>query len=140
MNPGLKRAKIAQLVITKARTASRIAWGAFLGSTKINKAWLRVKIALKTRRQPIQNVSHHVTFVVQEGQHEMEAWFVLNVWPGNLKIRLTRTERFVPSVHGASTRTRQTWTRVSSVQLVMLNLLRNKRPALNAAPANSMTV
>ena len=137
MNPGLKRAKSAPLVIPKARTASRIAWGAFLGSTKIKKARLRVKIALKTRPQPIQNVSHHVTFVVQEGQHEMEAWFVLNVWPGNLKIRLTRTERFVPSVHGASTRTRQACQRASSAQLVMRNLLRNKRRALNAAPVNS---
>mgnify|MGYP006180313435 CR=1 FL=1 len=35
MNPGLKRAKIARLDITKARKAYRIAWGAFLGSTKI---------------------------------------------------------------------------------------------------------
>ena len=33
---------------------------------------------------------------------------------------------------------RQTCKRVSSAQLVMLNRLRNKRRALNAAPVNSM--
>ena len=68
----------------------------------------------------------------------MEAWFVRNAWPGNLKKPPAQAKIFVPLVHRAITRTRQTWTRASSAQLAMLNLLRNKRRALNAAPVNSM--
>ena len=59
------------------------------------------------------------------------------VWRGNLKIRLTPAKRFVLIVHRATTQTHQTCKRASSAQLVTLNLLRNKRRALNAAPVNS---
>ena len=85
MYPASPRVKIAQLVITKARMASRIALGAFPGSTKIKTARMLAKIALKTRHQPIPYARLHATFVVWAGQHQKEAWFVLNVWPGNLK-------------------------------------------------------
>ena len=61
--PALKRATIAQLVITKARMAYRIALGVFPGSTKTKQVEWRVKIAVKSRHQPIANVSHHVAFV-----------------------------------------------------------------------------
>ena len=108
MQPGFKPATIAQLVITKARQASRIAWGAFRGSTKIKKARLLVKIALKTRHQPIANATFRVTIVVRAGQHQREVWFVRNVWPGNLKTPPPRAKRFVPLVHRAITRTRPT--------------------------------
>jgi hypothetical protein len=72
MYPGLPRATIAQLVITKATRASRIASGVFLGSTKIEKVKLLVKTALKTRPQTIANATLRVTCVVQAGQHQME--------------------------------------------------------------------
>jgi len=140
MYPGLKRAKIVQLVITKARRAYLIALGAFLGSIKIKKARLRVKIALKTRRQPIANVPHHVTHVVQVGRHQTEVCHVRNVWPGNSKNPQARAERIVPFVYPASTRTFQTCHRASSAHVGMRNRLRNKRRALNAAPVNSMTM
>ena len=133
----LNRAKIATLVITKASTASRIAWGAFLGSTKIKMARLRVNSALKTRRQPIANVPHHVMYVVRAGRHQTEVCHVQNVWPGNLKKPRTRTKRFVPFVHRATTRTRQTCLRASSARVGTLNLPQNKRRVLNAAPVNS---
>ena len=108
MYPALKRATIAQLVITKATMAYRIAWGVFLGSTKMKKVWLRVNIAVKTRHQEIVNARLHVTFVVQARQRQMEAWFVRNVWPGNLKKPPARTKRYVPIVYRATTQTRQT--------------------------------
>ena len=104
MYPGLKSATIAQLVITKARMASRIVLGAFPGSTKIKTARVLAKIVLKTRHQPIPYARLHATFVVWAGQHQKEAWFVLNVWPGNLKKRRTRTKRYVLNVHPATTR------------------------------------
>ena len=137
MNPGLKRARSAPLVIPKARTASRIAWGAFLGSTKINKAWLRVKIALKTRRQPIANVSHRVTHVVRAGRHQMEVCHVRNVWPVNVKKPQARTKRSVPFVHRATTPTRLTCQRASSAHVGMLNRRPDKRRAFRASKENT---
>ena len=104
MNPGLTRAKIAPLVITKARTASRIAWGAFLGSIKIKLARPIAKIALQTRPQPIANVSRRATYVSRVERQSLEACIVRNVWLGNLKKRRTRTKRYVLNVHPAITR------------------------------------
>ena len=75
---------------------------------KIKKARMCVKIAPKTREQPIANVPHHVTLAVRARQHQTEACLVRNVWPANLKKRQTRTKTFVPLVHRAITRTRQT--------------------------------
>ena len=103
MNPGLTRAKIAPLVITRARTASRIAWGAFRGNIKIKKAELNVKIALKTRNQPIPNVQLYVMRVVRAEQHHQEAWRVRNVWPGNLKKPQAPEKKSVPLVYRAVT-------------------------------------
>jgi hypothetical protein len=139
MYPALKRATIAHLVITKTRMASRIALGAFPGSTKMKKARVRVKNALKTRHQPIATVPHHVAFVGRAEQHAKEACLVRNVWPGNLKKPQARTKRFVSRVHRAITQTIQTrQMRASSAQLGMLNRRLGKRRALNAAPVNSM--
>jgi hypothetical protein len=63
MYPGLKRAKSARLAIPKARTASRIAWGAFPGSTKIKKAWVRAKIVQRKRPPPNPTVPLHASNV-----------------------------------------------------------------------------
>ena len=115
---------------------SRIALGAFLGSTKIKKARVRVKIALKTRQPPIANVPHHVTLAVRAEQHRTEACLVRNVWLANLKKRQT-TERFVPLVHRAITRTRQTWPRASNAHLGMPNRCPNKRRAFPASKENT---
>ena len=60
-----------------------------------------------------------------------------SVWPGNLKKPRAQAKRFVLIVHRATTRTLQTCQHASSARLVMRNLLRNKRRALNAAPVNS---
>ena len=73
MYPASPRAKIAQLVITKARMASRIALGAFQGSIKMKKVRLHVKCVLWTRHQPIANVSLRVVLAVRAGQHHQEA-------------------------------------------------------------------
>ena len=59
------------------------------------------------------------------------------VWRGNTKKPRAQVKRFVLIVHRATTRIHQTCRRVSSAQWVMLNRLRNKRRALNAAPVNS---
>ena len=48
--------------------------------------------------------------------------------------------RFVPLVHRAITRTRQTWTRASNAQVDMPNRPPGKRRALNAVPVNSMVM
>jgi hypothetical protein len=114
------------------------AWIAFRDSTKIKKVRLGVKIAVRTRHQPIVNAELHVTFVVRARQHQMEAWFVRNAWPGNLKKPQAQVEPIVPFVYPASTRTFQTCQRASSAHVGMLNRLQNKRRALNAAPVNSM--
>jgi hypothetical protein len=140
MYPALKRATIAQLVITKATMVYRIAWGVFLGSTKIKKVRLVVQVAWKTRHRPIVNAKLLVTLVVRGGQHEMEACLVRNVWPGNSKNPQARAEWIVPFVYPASTRTFQTCHRASSAHVGMRNRLQNKRRALNAAPVNSMTM
>ena len=61
------------------------------------------------------------------------------VWPANLKKRQT-TERFVPPVHRAITRTRQTWTRASNAHVGMPNRPLGKRRALIAVLVNSMLI
>jgi hypothetical protein len=137
INPGLKRAKIVLLVITKARTASRIALAAFLASTKTKKAQLRVKSAPKTRQQPIANVPHHVTLAVWAGRRQTEVWHVRNVWPGNLKKRQARTKRSVPFVHRATTRTRLTCQRASGAHVGMLNRRPGKRRAFRVSKENT---
>ena len=67
----------------------------------------------------------------------MEACLVRNVWPANLKKRQTRTKRFVPLVHRAITRTRQTWTRASNAHLGMPNRRPGKRRAFPASKENT---
>jgi hypothetical protein len=79
--PAKKRVKIAPSVITKTKSEYRIALAAFLGSTKMKQARVRVNIAPKTRQQPIANVPHHVTLAVRAGHHQTEACLVRNVWP-----------------------------------------------------------
>ena len=133
----LKRAKIATLVNTKARRAYRIALDAFLGSTKTNRARLRVKIALKTRRQPIANVPHRVTHVVRAGRHQAEVCHVRNVWPVNLKKPQARTKRSVPFVHRATTRTRLTCQHASSAHAGILNRRPGKRRAFRVLKENT---
>ena len=59
------------------------------------------------------------------------------VWPGNTKKPQPVAKKFVLIVHRVTTRTHQTCKRASSAHLVLHNLLRNKRRALNAAPVNS---
>ena len=106
----------------------------------MKKARVRVKIAPKTRQQPIANVPHHVTLAVRAEQHQTEACLVRNVWLANSKKRQTRTKKFVPLVRRAITRTRQTWTRASNVHVGMPNRRPNKRRALNAVLVNSMVM
>jgi hypothetical protein len=98
MNPAKKYATIASPVITKMKSGYRIALAAFLGSTKIKKARVCVKIAPKTRERSIANVPHHVTLAIRAGQHQAEACLVRNVWPANLKKPPARTKRSVPIV------------------------------------------
>jgi len=137
MYPALKRATIAQLVITKATRAYRIALAAFPGSTKTKTARLNVNIALKTQQQPIATVPLHVTFVVGARQHQMEVWFVRNVWPGNLKKPQAPTNKVVPLACRGITRTSQTrQTRANNAHVGTLNLRLGKRRAYHAAPAN----
>ena len=59
------------------------------------------------------------------------------VWPGNLKKRQTPATRFVPLVHRAITRTRQTWTLASNVHLGMPNRRPNKRRVFPASKENT---
>ena len=79
--------------------------------------------------------AHHVRPVVMPWKKEVLRAAI--VWPGNLKKPQPVAKRFVPNVHRAITRTRQTCQRASNAHLVMPNLLQNKRHALNAAPVNS---
>ena len=66
----------------------------------------------------------------------MEAWFVRNVWPGNLKKPPARTKPFVPSVHQAITRTRQTCQRANSAHVGTRNRRLGKQHVLNAVQVN----
>ena len=86
----------------------------------------------RTKTEPPSAV--HVQAVVLPKKEAQNAPIV---WRGNTKKPRALTKRFAPSVHRASTRTHQTCKRASSARLDMLNLLRNKRRALNAAPVNS---
>jgi hypothetical protein len=67
------RVKIARLVITKATRASRIALGSFQGGIKMKKVRLHVKSVMRTRHQPIANVTLRVVLAVRAGQHHQEA-------------------------------------------------------------------
>ena len=78
-----------------------------------------------------------MTLAVRAEQHRAEACLVRNVWPANLKKRQTPTKRFVPLVHRAITRTRQTWPRASNAPLVMPNRWPNKRRAFPASKENT---
>ena len=67
------RVEIARLVITKATRAFRIALGAFQGSIKMKKVRLRVKCVMRTRHQPIANVTLRVVLAVRVEEHHQEA-------------------------------------------------------------------
>ena len=86
----------------------------------------------RTKTEPPN--AFHVRAVVLPRQEVLRAAIV---WRGNLKKPRAQVKRFVLIVHRATTRIHQTCRRVSSARLVMRNLLRNKRRALNAAPVNS---
>ena len=79
--------------------------------------------------------AHHVRKVDLPWQEVLRAPIV---WLANLKKRQAPMKRFVPLVHRAITRTRQTWTRASNAPLAMLNRLQDKRRALNAVLVNLM--
>ena len=68
----------------------------------------------------------------------MEAWFVRNAWPGNLKKLPAQAKIFVPLVHRAITRTHPTCQRANSARVGMLNHRQDKRRALNAVLVNLM--
>ena len=70
----------------------------------------------------------------------MEAWFVRNAWPGNLKKSPAQAKIFVPVVHPAITRMHPTCQRANSAHLGMPNRRPGKRRALNAVPVSSMVI
>jgi hypothetical protein len=86
----------------------------------------------RTKTEPLN--AFHVRPVVLPKKEVRNAPIV---WRGNTKKTQLVAKRFVLIVHPVTTRTYQTCKRASSVRLVMLNLLRNKRLALNAAQVNS---
>ena len=129
--------KIARKVFIKTSQEHRTVCPAYQEDTKIVREWLDVKSAPKIRHRRPQTVLHPVIFVPWVEQQETGVSCVRNAWLGSLKTQRPVVKRRVPFVPPATTRIHQTCKRVSSAQLVMLNLLRNKRRALNAAPVNS---
>jgi hypothetical protein len=134
----ISNVKIARRVFTKTKQVARTVCPAYQEDTKIVQEWLDVKSAPKIRHHQAQTVLHPVILVPRVEQQETGVSCVRNAWLGSLKTQRPVVKRRVPFVPPAATRIHQTCKRVSSAQLVMLNRLRNKRRALNAAPVNSM--
>jgi len=128
-------AKYVQLDMHSLKTARHFVFLAFQERTRTKQERHRVNNAqkMKKAKTPVRRNAILVRKVDLPWQEVHRAPIV---WPANLKKRQT-TKRFVPPVHRAITRTRQTWTRASNAHLGMPNRLQDKRRALNAAPVNS---
>ena len=128
--------RVTQAIIKKTWAKHRVCH-AYPGHLRPLRAQLpAMNVGLvNTNRSPMLQNAFHVPMVVllRKGVHR-----ALIVWPGNLKKQQTRAKKFVPFVHRAITRTRQTWTRASNAHLGMPNRRPGKRRALNAVRVNSM--
>jgi len=143
MNPATKYATIAPSVITRMILGSRIALAAFLGSTKMKQARMRVKIAPKTRQPPIANVPHPVMLAQQVGTRSQAALnakrvalehMVMGVSPVNWVTQGKAPIPTRPNVGAANLVRRRRQKDQPLVKNVMLVLMETRRDSARSVP------